>query len=71
MNKYSYKQGITWKKNMKKKEKKNKNKPQLIIITAVNYTFFYKQLGSGRSPQSCLYFQDFQGSKLLNSCLAI
>ena len=28
------------------------------------------QLGSGRSPQSCLYFRGFQGSKLLNGCLA-
>ena len=22
---------------------------------------FYKELGSSLSPQSCLYFQDFQG----------
>ena len=28
--------------------------------------FFYKQLGLGPSPQSCLYFQDFQGSKLFS-----
>ena len=33
--------------------------------------FFYKQLKSGRSPQSCLYFQDFQGSKLLNGCVLL
>ena len=33
--------------------------------------FFYKQLGLGPSPQSCSYFQDFQGSKLLSSCLAV
>ena len=33
----------------------------------IQYTLFYKQLGSG--PQSCWYFQDFQGSKLLISCL--
>ena len=32
--------------------------------------FCYKQLGSGLSPQSCLYFQGFWGSKLLNNpCL--
>ena len=28
--------------------------------------FFYKQLGSDLSPQSCLYFQGFWDSKLLN-----
>ena len=33
--------------------------------------FFYKQLGSGTSPQSCLYFQDFQGPKLLGGCLVV
>ena len=32
---------------------------------------FYKQLGSGLMPQSCLYFQGFQGSKLLSSCLVV
>ena len=30
---------------------------------------FYKQLGSGLRPQSCLYFQGFRSSKLLNGCL--
>ena len=30
---------------------------------------FYKQLGSGPCFQSCLHFQDFQGSELLNGCL--
>ena len=28
----------------------------------IQYTTFYEELESG--PQSCLYFQDFQGSKL-------
>ena len=32
-------------------------------------TFLCKLLGSGPSPQSCLYYQDFQGSKLPNGCL--
>ena len=32
---------------------------------------FYKQLRSGPSPQSCLFFQDFQGSKLLKDCLVV
>ena len=32
---------------------------------------FYKQLGLGFSLQSCLYFQDFWGSKLLNGCLVV
>ena len=36
-----------------------------------DYTFFHKQLGSGLGPQSWLYFQGFQGSKLLNGCLAV
>ena len=30
-----------------------------------------KQLGSGLSPQICLYFQGFWGSKLLNGCLVV
>ena len=33
--------------------------------------FFYKQVGSGLSPQICLYFQGFRGSKLLNDCLIV
>ena len=35
------------------------------------YTFVYKQVGSGPSPQSCLYFQGFWGSKLFNGCLVV
>ena len=35
------------------------------------HSFFYKQLGSGLSPESYLYFQSFWGSKLLNSCLVV
>ena len=31
------------------------------------YLIFYKHLGWGLSPQSCLYFQDFWGSKLFNT----
>ena len=34
-------------------------------------TFWYMQLGSGLSPQSYLYFQEFQSSKLLNGCLVV
>ena len=37
--------------------------------TLILHSFFYKQLGSGFSPQSCLYFPSFRGSKLLNGCL--
>ena len=33
--------------------------------------FFYKQLESDLSPQSCLYFQGFRGSELLNGCLVV
>ena len=32
---------------------------------------FCKQLDSGFSPESCLYFQDFWASKLLNECLVV
>ena len=32
---------------------------------------FYKQLGSGLSPQSCLYFQGLPGSKLINGCVVV
>ena len=32
---------------------------------------FYKQLGSGLSPQSCLHFKGFSVSKLLNGCLVV
>ena len=35
------------------------------------YFFVYELLGSGLSPQSCLYFQGFPESKLLNGCLAV
>ena len=34
-------------------------------------TFFYKQLGWGLNPQSCLYFQGLWGSKLLAVCLVV
>ena len=40
----------------------------LWVSLKVVHFVFYKQLGLGPSPQSCLYFQDFQGSKLLSSC---
>ena len=33
--------------------------------------FIYKQLWSGLSSRSCLYCQDFLGSKLLNGCLVV
>ena len=35
------------------------------------YIYIYKQLESDASPQSCLYFQVFQGSKLLSGCLVV
>ena len=33
--------------------------------------FVYKQLGSDLSPQSCLYFQSYRGSKSVNGCLVV
>ena len=44
------------------------NKSQQFISTKI---YLYKQLGSGPCPQSSLYFQDFQGSKLLNGCIVV
>ena len=43
-----------------------------LFCEIIDYTYFvYKQLGSGLNPQSCLYFQGFGGSKLLNGCLIV
>ena len=44
-----------------------------VFFSQFCYTliFIYKQLGSGLSPQSWLYFQGFMGSKLLNVCSAV
>ena len=42
-----------------------------FIKTVWIHFFFNKQLGLGPSPQSCLHFHDFQGSKLLSICLAV
>ena len=43
-----------------------------MILGYCNKLFFYKELvGSALSPQSCLYFQGFQGSNLLNVCLVV
>ena len=35
------------------------------------YTFFYKQLESGISPQSCSYLQSSWCAKLINCCLVV
>ena len=42
-----------------------------ITLISVHFIFLYKRLGSGFRPQSCLFFQVFQGSKLLNRCLVV
>ena len=41
-----------------------------VIFPAVMYNF-YKQIESCPSPQTCLYFKDFQGSKLLIDCVVV
>ena len=41
------------------------------ILVESNIDFFYKQLGLGLSPQSCLFFQCFWDSKLLNGGLVV
>ena len=45
----------------------------LMLLRSISlyYTFFCKQLGSGLSPQNCVCFQGFWGSKLLNGCLVV
>ena len=40
-------------------------------LSVSEYTFYYKQLRSRLSPHSCLYFQGFRDSKLLNGCLVV
>ena len=42
-----------------------------VPFVCLTVHFFYKQPGSDSNHQSCLYFQDFQGSKLLNVCLVV
>ena len=43
-----------------------------IFNALSDYTYtFYKQLGSGLSPQGCWYFQVFWGKKLLNVCIVV
>ena len=37
------------------------------VKSMLQYTFLYKQLGSGLSPQSCLFFKVFGAE----SCLAV
>ena len=44
---------------------------KVLKLKLYENTIFYKQLGSGLSTQSCLYFQGFRGSKLLNGCLVV
>ena len=41
------------------------------ISNKMHLFFCYKQPGSGLSPQSCLYFQGFFGSKLPNGFLVV
>ena len=41
---------------------------KLTTKEVTNIIYFF---GSDPSPQSCLYFQDFQGSELLNSSLLL
>ena len=40
-----------------------------IFVLLQIHILFYKELGSGLSPDNCLYFQGFRGSKLLDCCL--
>ena len=40
-------------------------------LFSINTLLFYKKPGSSLSPESCLYFQGFCVSKLLNGCLLV
>ena len=42
-----------------------------VKIKMMRLHFFCKQLRSGLSPQNCLYFQGFWGTKLLNGCFVV
>ena len=42
---------------------------KLLVNLRIAFSFFYKQLMSGFSPESCWYCQGFRSSKLLNGCL--
>ena len=44
---------------------------KIIESPVLIHVFFNKQQGSSLSPRSCLYFQGFQGSMLLNGCLVV
>ena len=44
---------------------------KVFIFCGHIHSFLYKQLELGPSLQSCLYVQDFQGSKLLSVCLVV
>ena len=42
----------------------------LFLFHTTLFTF-YKQLGSRPSPQSCLYFHDFQSAMMFKYCLVL
>ena len=43
----------------------------VIINTSQVHFFISNSAQAARNPQSWLYFQDFQGSELLNGCLVV
>ena len=51
----------------------NQNQRDSFTIAIFYFTLiiFYKQLGSGFSPRSCLCFQGFRGPKLFNGYLVV
>ena len=51
----------------------NQNQRDSFTIAIFYFTLiiFYKQLGSGLSPRSCLCFQGFRGPKLFNGYLEV
>ena len=42
-----------------------------VLFLSITLILPYKQLGSGLSPEACLYFPRFRGSLLLNGCLVV
>ena len=42
-----------------------------LLFYNLKYTFLDKQLGSGPTPQSCLYFQDLHVEDFEDGCFVV
>ena len=76
VNIWRVKNEIIFKKNTLFKALLHFRTPFFTLIVLVNNfmlitLIFLKQLGSGLTPQNCLYFQGFRGSKFVNDSLLV